>query len=180
MTSIVIRPATEADIDAIAAMVEMLVEGHPAKSHPRPKARLRKAYFGAHPVAHVLLATRSGRVVGMAQWTRLYDMFWAMFCGEVEWLFVRPEARGLGIPAALMAQICREVRAAGGEFIKGAAESDKNAALYERAAVGWPARAINVGGEAFHAFADLAGLSPRDIVRRLPDPELNRTSARPR
>jgi hypothetical protein len=30
------------------------------------------------------------------------------------------------------------------------------------------------------AFADLAGAAPRDIVRRLPDPALNREPPRPR
>lgn len=180
-----IRNATEADLEAIADMVDDCVTGHPAKSHPRPLSKLRAAYFGAQPVAHVLVASRSGpgcneKVVAMAQWTRMYDMFWAMFFGEVEWLYVRPEARGLGIPAALIAEICRQVRLAGGEFIRGGAELDKNAALYQRVAAGWDSRTVNVGGEAFQVFADLAGQPVRHIVRGLPAADLNRQPARPR
>jgi GNAT superfamily N-acetyltransferase len=175
-----VRSATEADLRDVADMVSVFVEGHPAAQHRRSLSRLREAYFGARPVAKLLVAASGTRIAGMAQWTRLYDMFWDAYCGEVEWLFVRPEARGRGIPAALLATICQQVRLAGGEFIKGTAESGGNAALYERVAAGWPARTVNVGGEAFQAFADLAGLAPREIVRRLPDPALNREVPRPR
>jgi hypothetical protein len=30
----------------------------------------------------------------------LADMFWAKFGGDIEWLYVRPEARGIGIACA--------------------------------------------------------------------------------
>ena len=177
---IIVRSATEADLDAVADMVQNFVAGHPAESHPRPLARLREAYFGLNPVAHLLVASKAGRMVGMGQWTRMYDMFWSTFGGNVEWLYVRPEARGPGIPAAIIAEICRQVRVAGGELLRGGADGEEIATLYERVAIGWPSRTCYLSAEAFQAFADLAGLSPRDIVRRLPPPELNRTSARPR
>ncbi len=180
MHSLAIRPATAADLDVIEEMVNDFVAGHPAESHPRPRARLHEAYFGRQPVARLLLAERNGHLVGMGQWTRIYDMFWAAFGAEVGWLYVRPESRGLGIPAALAAEICREVRLEGGELLHGGAEVDVVSKLYERVALGWPGRTIYVSGEAFHAFADLAGAPPRDIVRRLPDPALNRQPPRPR
>jgi hypothetical protein len=110
----------------------------------------------------------------------MYDMFWAMFCGYVEWLYVRPEARGLGIPAAIIAEICRQVRREGGEFLRGDASEEAIAALYGRLAIGWRVSTFAFSGEAFQICADLAGLSPREIVARLPDPELNRAAARPR
>jgi hypothetical protein len=72
------------------------------------------------------------------------------------------------------------VRAEGGELLHGGAEVDAVNALYERVAVGSSARNIYVSGEAFHSFADLAGLRVRDIVRRLPDPALNREPPRAR
>jgi hypothetical protein len=50
--------------------------------------------------------------------------------------------------------------------------------FYERVAMGWKAHECYVSAEAFHALADLAGLLPRDIVRRLPDPGLNKVAAR--
>ena len=161
-------------------MVQEFVRGHPAQNHPRPIEHLREAYLGPEPVAHLLVAARDGRVIGMGQWTRMFDMFWSTFGGDVEWLYVRPEARGLGVPAALIAEICRQVRLAGGQLLRGGAESAANASLYERVAIGWPSRACYLSGEAFQVFADLAGLAPREIVRQLPTPELNRVPSRPR
>ena len=38
--------------------------------------------------------------------------------------------------------------------------------------MGWKAHECYVSAEAFQAFADLAGLTPREIVRRLPAPGL--------
>lgn len=179
-SSTVVRSATEADLEAIASMVEEFVVGHPAERHPRPLSRLRDAYFGISPTGHLLVAIRQGRVIGMAQWARIYDVFWAMFGGEIEWLYVQREARGIGIPVAIVAEMCRQVRLTGGELIRGVAEESKNAALYERVAMGWPSRACYISGEAFQVFADLAGFPPREIVRRRPSPDLNRTTARPR
>jgi len=175
-----VRPATESDLEDVAEMVQGFVQGHPAEHHPRPISTLMEAYFGPHPVAHLIVAVTRGRIVGMAQWTRMYDMFWAMFGGDIGWLYVRPEARGLGVSAAIVAEICHEVRRAGGEMLRGAAQEPKNAALYERVGHGWASRECVVSGEAFQVFADLAGLHPRDIVTRLPASELNRTTARPR
>lgn len=179
-SGVTVRLATEADLEIVAEMVQDFVVGHPAENHPRPLSRLKEAYFGRDPVARIVLAIRGDRIVGMAQWNRMYDMFWSMFGGSIEWLYVRPEHRGLGIPAALVAEICGQIRAAGGELAKGGANVDENAALYERVAMGWPARDVCVGGEAFQVLADLAGLPVREIVRRLPKGELNLMSARKR
>jgi hypothetical protein len=44
--------------------------------------------------------------------------------------------------------------------------------------MGWRAHECYVSAEAFRALADLAGLLPRDIVRRLPDPGLKKVAAR--
>jgi hypothetical protein len=52
--------------------------------------------------------------------------------------------------------------------------------LYERVAMGWKAHECYVSAEAFQALADLAGLAPRDIIRRLPDPGLHQVAARAR
>jgi GNAT superfamily N-acetyltransferase len=180
MNALLIRSATEADLPTVAGLVDGFVAGHPAEKHPRPLCRLREAYFGEHPVARLLLACKGDRVVAMGQWTRIFDMFWSVYGGEVGWLYVRPEYRGQGIAAALVAEICRQVRAEGGELLHGGAEVDVVSALYERVAVGSSARNIYVSGEAFQSFADLAGLRVRDIVRRLPDPALNRESPRAR
>ena len=52
--------------------------------------------------------------------------------------------------------------------------------VYERFAVGSIAREHYLSGEAFQVFADLAGASAREPVRRLPARELNKVPSRPR
>src|SRR5690348_5440713 len=152
-------------IAEVEDMVNDFVKGHPAEKHARPRYRLREAYFGDAPVANLVVAVRvrDGRVIGMGQWTRIYDMFWSMYGGNVEWLYVRPEHRGSGVVVAIVAEICAEVRKAGGEFLHGGGD-DAVERLYERAAIGRPTHECHLSAKAFQAFADLAGLSPREIV----------------
>jgi GNAT superfamily N-acetyltransferase len=174
-----VRAGTESDLQEIASMIDDFVKGHPAERHPRPIARLRAALFGTEPVAQVLVALRRNRIVGMVQWCRTYDCFWAMFGASVDWLYVRTEVRGLGVAAALVAEVCSRVRQAGGEFLRGGG-TDEVSRLYERVAIGGPTRECHLSGEAFQVFADLAGTSPREVVRGLPSRELNKVAARNR
>jgi predicted N-acetyltransferase YhbS len=176
---LVVRIACEADIEEIEDMVDDFVKGHPAEKYARSRSALREAYFGSAPVANLVVAVRSGRVIGMGQWTRIYDMFWSMYGGNVEWLYVRPEHRGSGIVLAIVAEICDEVRRAGGGFLYGGGGDDVEH-LYERVAIGGPTNQCHLSAEAFQVFADLAGFAPRDIFRRLPTVELNRIPARSR
>src|SRR5262245_7817256 len=178
-SELTIRSAREADLDDIEDMINDFVKGHPAEAHHRSRSKLRDAYFGAAPVATLLVATRGERVIGMGQWALIYDMFWSAYGGNVEWLYVRPEYRRSGVVAAIVAEISAQVRNAGGEFLHGGGVNEVEA-LYERVAMGWKAHECYVSAEAFQAFADLAGLAPRDIVRRLPGPELNKVAARVR
>jgi hypothetical protein len=178
-SGLTIRSARDADLDDIEVMVNDFVKGHPAESHQRSRSKLREAYFGTAPVAKLLVATRGEHVIGMAQWALIYDMFWSAYGGNVEWLYVRPEYRRSGAVAAIVAEISAQVRKAGGEFLHGGGARDAES-LYERVAMGWKAHECYVSAEAFQAFADLAGLTPREIIRRLPDPELNRVAARAR
>jgi GNAT superfamily N-acetyltransferase len=177
---LVVRRAAEAELDELAAMIDDFVRGHPAEHHPRPREALRAALFGDDPVARVFVAIKHGRIVGMGQWWRIFDLFWSMHGGKVEWLYVRPEARGLGIAAAIIAAICDDVRRAGGEFLHGGSDGERVSRLYERVAIGAPTRECFLSAEAFQVFADLAGRSPREIVRGLPAPEQNRVPAQPR
>ena len=127
-------------------------------------------------MAHLVVATRDDYPIGMAQWMKIYEMFWSAYGGSVEWLYVRPQFRGSGIVAAIVAEICAQVRAAGGEFLYGGG-GDEVERLYERVAIGGPTNQCHLSAEAFQAFADLAGLAPRTIVQRIPAVELNRVAA---
>ena len=176
---LIVRSAREADLDDIDQMVIDFVKGHPAETHVRSRSKLRDAYFGVAPVARLLVAARRERIIGMGQWTLIYDMFWSAYGGNVEWLYVRPEHRRSGVVAAIVAEISAQVRDAGGEFLHGGGNRDAES-LYERVAMGWKAHECYVSAEAFQALADLARLPPRDIIRRLPEPGLNKVAARPR
>ncbi len=121
-----------------------------------------------------------GRVVGMAQWRRVYDMFWDMYGGQAEFLYVRPDARGRGVALAIMTTVCSRVRASGGEFLYGSGNAETTP-LYERVMVaGGQSTDCHLSGEAFAVMADLAGRPVRDMVRNLPAPALNRQPVRPR
>ena len=87
--------------------------------------------------------------------------------------------RNVPIAAALVAGACAQVRRAGGEFLHGSG-GDEVSRLYERFAVGSIAHEQYLSGEAFQVFADLAGASARELVRRLPARELNRMPPRSR
>jgi GNAT superfamily N-acetyltransferase len=172
---LLIRDAHTGDLADIEAMVADFVKGHPAENFPRSRDALRKAYFGERPVAHLLVAERAGRIVGMVQWWLIHDMFWGIFGAEAGWLYVRPGCRGSGIVAALVARICAEARRAGAQFLHGGGgEGPQN--LYERAAIGYATRECHLSGKAFKVMADLDGAPIRKIVRGLPAPELGRQS----
>ena len=166
-----IRGANENDIEEIERMVADFVKGHPAEFHPRSSKALREAYFGDRPVAHLLVAERGSEIVGMAQWRLIHDMFWGMFGAEAEWLYVKPNRRGSGIVAALAARLCAQAAEAGAQFLKGGG-GEGPSKLYERVAIGHSDRVCYVSGKAFQRFANLDGLSVREIVRRLPAKEL--------
>ncbi len=166
-----IRSANENDVEEIERLVADFVKGHPAEFHARSATVLREAYFGDRPVAHLLVAERAGDIVGMAQWHRVHDMFWGMFGAEAEWLYVKPNYRGSGVVAALVARLCAEASRAGAQFLRGGG-GEGPAKLYERVAIGHPDRTCHLSGKAFQRFAALDGLAPREIVRRLPAKEL--------
>jgi len=169
--SLTIRNARTSDILDIERMISDFVKGHPAENHPRSSQTLLTAYFGERPVAHLLVAERNGEVIGMAQWRLIHDMFWGMFGAEAEWLYVKPECRGSGVVAALVARLCAQASKAGAEFLHGGG-GDGPSKLYERVAIGQSSRECHLSGQAFQVCAKLDGLSAREIVRRLPSPEL--------
>ena len=173
-----IRNANENDVAEIESMVADFVKGHPAENHPRSSRVLRDAYFGNRPIAHLLIAERSGEIVGMVQWRLIYDMFWGMFGAETEWLYVKPTFRGSGIVAALIARVCAQASEAGARFLHGGGGGGSSK-LYERVAIGMQSRECHLSGKAFRIFADLDGLPVREIIRRLPPRELGLQPAEP-
>lgn len=172
MTNLVVRRATGDDMSAVVALLDGFAVGHPAQSLARSPDRLRQAFFSSGAIGYVLLAEHQGAPVGLGIWRKNYDVFWSMFGGEGIALYVMPEKRGLGIAASIVAAICEDIRREGGEYLY-ASYDPVHQGLYERVGAGAPDRSCHVSASAFRTLADLAGKSPREIVRGLPDKALN-------
>jgi hypothetical protein len=173
-----IRSAAVDDIPEIEVMVSDFVKGHPAESHRRSTSALQNAFFGEHPVANLLIAERSRKILGMVQWTLIYDMFWGMFGAETAWLYVKPQHRRSGVAVALVARACADSSRAGAQFLHGGG-GEGPSKLYERIAIGYAGRDCYLSGKAYQEFAKLDGLPVREIVRRLPNKDLGLQPADP-
>ncbi|MBX9592724.1 MAG: GNAT family N-acetyltransferase [Roseomonas sp.] len=94
------------------------------------------ALLASHPAAEVLLAEEDGKAMGFAILFDLPEVVFARRCGNLDDLFVRPEARGRGIARALIAAAVREGEARGWSHLRWIVpEGDVAAiALYERIA----------------------------------------------
>lgn len=167
-----IRRAVVADLGTLASLIDEFAVGHPAENRHRSTRKLEKAFFGDRPLGEHLLAETSHGVVGYAGWRKIYDSLWSFFGGQVIGLYVQPSHRGRGIAAMLIAALCARVREEGGRYLW--SEYDANLSpLYERVAIGKPCRECHLSGPAFQKVANLAGASARDIVKGMPEKELN-------
>ncbi len=94
------------------------------------------ALLASHPAAEVLLAEDGGEPVGFAILFDLPEVVFARRCGNLDDLFVRPEARGRGTARALVAAAVAEGEARGWSHLRWIVpEGDVAAiALYERIA----------------------------------------------
>lgn len=122
--------------------------------------------------AALAIDSRRRAPVGFVAWTFGYDMHHCVRGGEMIDLYVRPDHRGIGRSAQLVAVACNEIAKSGGVFIKGTAVASA-VSLYKRVAWGWDCREMILGGRAFRTVAEKAGATPREIIRSLPKPEWN-------
>jgi GNAT superfamily N-acetyltransferase len=103
-----IRPATRADVPAIARLIRALAEYEKlADQVALDEAALGEHLFGPRPYAEVLLAEDAGRVVGFALFFHNYSTFRGSPGIYLEDLFVIPEARGQGHGKALLVALAR-------------------------------------------------------------------------
>ncbi len=64
------------------------------------------ALLARHPAAEVLVAEQAGDWLGFAIFLDLPEVVFARSCGQLDDLFVRPEARGRGVARALIDAVC--------------------------------------------------------------------------
>ena len=106
--ALTIRAATAADVPLILAFIrELAVYEHLEHEVVATEAGVHAALFGPRSYAEVALACLDGAPVGFA----LYFHNFSTFLGKpgiyLEDLFVRPEARGLGVGKRLLAWLAR-------------------------------------------------------------------------
>ena len=101
-----IRAATAADIAVIREMiVELAVYEREPDAVKASEAGLHAALFGAQPLAEAVVAEIAGEAVGLALFFTSFST-WAGKGGiYLEDLFVRPQARGVGVGKALLVHL---------------------------------------------------------------------------
>lgn len=167
-----VRVAQKRDLNGIIKLVNEFAQGHPSRNYPRSKEAFERAYFGKSPAAEIIIAVRNKQVIGMVQWHMMFDMFWTMYHGFPEWLFVSSKYCGSGICLPLFALLAERVRQSGGKAIYIFA-NECTAPMLEKISFGnGPSSFYHLSNEAFHRVADLAGKTPRTIAANLPEKEL--------
>jgi GNAT superfamily N-acetyltransferase len=106
--SLSIRAATPADLPLIAELIRALAEYERLAGEVRfDEAVLGEKLFGARPYAEVLIGEVDGEPMGFALFFHNFSTFEGRPGIYLEDLFVRPEARGLGLGKALLAELAR-------------------------------------------------------------------------
>jgi len=102
-----IRPAVESDLDTIIELVHALAEYEREPGAVKlDRAAFRDHLFGQRPFAEVLMAeTETGQSAGFALFFHNYSTWEGKPGIWLEDLFVRPEMRGHGQGAALLAEL---------------------------------------------------------------------------
>ena len=103
-----VRSATPADLPLIAALIRALAEyeklGHEVRFD---EAVLGAKLFGERPYAEVVIGEVDGAPAGFALFFHNFSTFEGRPGIYLEDLFIRPEARGLGLGKALLAELAR-------------------------------------------------------------------------
>ncbi len=104
--TISIRAATPADLPLIAQLIRDLAEYERLAHAVRFDVSMLEAYlFGIHPMAEVVIGEADGVAHGFALFFHNFSTFEGRPGLYLEDLFVRPEARGVGLGKALLAHL---------------------------------------------------------------------------
>ncbi len=106
--TIVLRPATRADIPLILELIHALAEyEHEPDAVEATEDLLEEQLFGEHPSAEVIIAEVDGQGAGFALFFHNFSTWRGRRGLYLEDLFVRPEFRGLGLGRALMIHLAK-------------------------------------------------------------------------
>jgi GNAT superfamily N-acetyltransferase len=105
---LVIRPATAADVPAIADLIRGLARYEKLEQDvTMTEELLAKNLFGPKPFAETLIAQEAAAPIGFALFFHNFSTFLAKPGIYLEDLFVAPEHRGRGIGRALLKELAR-------------------------------------------------------------------------
>jgi GNAT superfamily N-acetyltransferase len=165
-----VRTASPNDATIVAALLaDFLSESFPGHLGTNVAVLERDVLSGAGGL-RVLLAERDDVPVGFATWLPVYDLHWGKGGVELVDLCVAPAQRGVGVAIALVAAVCAAALRQGLTYLRGTSfdRASPVGRFYERIAVATDSAECHCSGKAFRRLADLEGLSPREIVKRLP------------
>jgi len=154
---VIVRPAREADAEALAAMVNRLnvATGLPGGVHSADT--VRRDAFGSAPLFEALIAEADGLPVGYAYFQDFYDSDRAGPGVLLLDLYVDDAARGRGTGQALLAALARTAKTRGAVSMTwGVLDSNTSAiAFYERlGARDVQARIFEISAKALKRLAD--------------------------
>ena len=171
----IVRSAVCSDAAPLAALLTAyLVEQFPGHIGMSAGQLERDVLSGAS-AQRVLLAEIGGQPIGFIGWHPVFDMHWGKSGAQIADLYVVPGHRGLGIALALVAAVCADAAARGGQYLTGGAYNRDSPVghFYERFAVAFDSAECHCAGAAFRRLASLDGQPPREIARQLPPKDWN-------